>query len=57
MGTEPRRIARIEANIRIKLSENGTDRQREGLERVVKSCPVSKSLHPEVEQSVTIEWI
>jgi uncharacterized OsmC-like protein len=57
MGTEPRRIARIEANIRIQLGENGTDRQREGLERVVKSCPVSRSLHPEIEQSVMIEWI
>lgn len=57
MGSEPRRIACIEANIRIQLGENGTDRQREGLERVVKSCPVSRSLHPEIEQSVTIEWI
>ena len=57
MGNEPRRIARIEAHIRIQLGQNGTDRQREGLERVVKSCPVSRSLHPEVEQSVTIEWI
>ena len=57
MGTEPRRIARIQANIRIQLGENGTERQREGLERVVKSSPVSRSLHPEIEQSVMIEWI
>ncbi len=57
MGTEPRRIARIEATIRIQLGQNGTDRQREGLERVVRSCPVSKSLHPEIEQDVKIEWI
>ena len=57
MGTEPRRIARIQATIRIQLGENGTDRQREGLERVIRSCPVSKSLHPEIEQDVKIEWI
>ena len=57
MGTEPRRIARIEATIRIQLGESGTDRHREGLERVVRSCPVSKSLHPDIEQDVKIEWI
>lgn len=57
MGTEPRRIARIEAIIRIQLGPNGTNRQREGLERVIRSCPVSKSLHPEIEQDVNIEWI
>lgn len=57
MASDPRRISRIESNIRIELGPNGTDRQREGLERIVRSCPVSRSLHPDIEQAVLIEWV
>ena len=54
MATDPRRIAKIEAEIRITLPPESTDRQREGLRRVVHTCPVSKSLHPDLIQDVRI---
>jgi uncharacterized OsmC-like protein len=57
MQSNPRRIAKIQAEIRIKLGLNCTDRNKEGLRRVVHTCPVSKSLHPDIEQDVQLVWL
>lgn len=57
MASDPRRIVRIEASIRIKVGNNVTDREKEALERIVRTCPVSRSLHPDIEQAVMLEWI
>ncbi|MEI6337868.1 MAG: OsmC family protein [Verrucomicrobiota bacterium] len=48
----PRRIARIE--VEISLSEAPS--HREVLTQAALNCPVSLSLHPEVEQAVTFVW-
>ncbi len=56
MASEPRRIAKIEATIRIKVGDSATDRDKEGLQRIIKSCPVSKSLHPDIEQNIELFW-
>ena len=50
----PRRIARIEVQVSIPLP--ATHPNRGILERTALSCPVSLSLHPEVEQAVTFLW-
>ena len=57
MASDPRRIAKIEANIKIKVADSATERDREGLERIVKTCPVSRSLHPEIEQNIELLWV
>jgi uncharacterized OsmC-like protein len=57
MASDPRRISRIESSIRMKIGHNATDRDKEGLERIVKSCPVSRSLHPDIEQVIMLEWV
>jgi uncharacterized OsmC-like protein len=57
MASDPRRISRIESNIRIKIGTNATDRDKEGLERILKTCPVSRSLHPDIEQVIILEWV
>ena len=54
MMLDPRRIGKISAVINITLPANATDRMQEGLKRVAHTCPVSKSLHPEIEQDVRI---
>lgn len=56
MASDPRRIAKIEASIHIKVSQNASERDKEGLQRIVKSCPVSKSLHPDIEQNIELFW-
>lgn len=57
MQSNPRKIAKIQAEIRIKLGSNCTERNKEGLRRVVHTCPVSKSLHPDIEQDVQLVWL
>lgn len=57
MASDPRRIARIESSIRIKVGADASDRDKEGLERIVRTCPVSRSLHPDIEQAVMVEWV
>ena len=56
MASDPRRIARIEANICIQVGPNATERDKEGLERIVRTCPVSRSLHPDIEQLIMLDW-
>ena len=57
MGIDPRRIEKISALIQIQLSEDATDRQKEGLQRITHICPVSRSLHPDLIQDVVLKFI
>lgn len=55
MVNEPfRRIARLEVEVRVPHSPGQEDRKI--LERVARTCPVEKSLHPDVEVPITIVW-
>lgn len=56
MQAQPRKIAKIISEIRVKVNDSVTERQREGLARIMRTCPVSKSLHPDIEQDVTLVW-
>jgi uncharacterized OsmC-like protein len=57
MVSDPRRIARIEISLQINLQEKSDEHAREGLLRIVKTCPVARSLHPDIVQDVTVEFI
>jgi uncharacterized OsmC-like protein len=57
MQSNPRRISKIKIDLRIDLGASGTERNKEGLQRIVNSCPVSKSLHPDIEQEVLVEFV
>jgi uncharacterized OsmC-like protein len=57
MQSNPRMISKIKIDLRIELGADATDRNQEGLSRIVNSCPVSKSLHPDIDQDVTIEFV
>lgn len=56
-ATPPRRIARLEINLVIKSSVALDEVQRAKFERTAHKCPVSLSLHPDVEQVVNIEFV
>ena len=54
MASDPRRIACIEIDLVVTLAKGATERQMEGLRRIASTCPVSRSLHPDVEQKVSV---
>ena len=54
--TPPRRIARLEINLKMKSNVVLNDEQIKKLENTAHKCPVSLSLHPDVEQVLTFEW-
>ena len=54
--TPPRRIARLEINLKMKSNVVLSDEQIKKLENTAHKCPVSLSLHPDIEQILTFEW-
>jgi putative redox protein len=50
----PRRIARLEVNIHVPTDLN--DEQRQKLQNAAMTCPVHRSLHPDVQSPVTFRW-
>ena len=54
--TPPRRIARLEINLKMNANVVLNDEQIKKLENTAHKCPVSLSLHPDVEQVLMFEW-
>ena len=54
--TPPRRVARLEINLKIKTNVVLSTEQVQKLENTAHKCPVSLSLHPNVEQVLMFEW-
>lgn len=54
--TPPRRVARLEINLKMKSNVVLSDEQIKKLENTAHKCPVSLSLHPDVEQVLAFEW-
>ncbi len=55
MLDQPRRIGRLPVTLRIPGTY--TDDQKKILERTAHTCPVHKSLHPDLDAPITIEWL
>ena len=51
----PRRIVRLPVSIEVPLPADHPDRAL--LEATALSCPVSQSLHPDIDKPVTFAWI
>lgn len=56
MGTEPRRITGVKVVFDIPASAGLDDTARKILENAALTCPVAKSLHPDINQDVTFNW-
>ena len=54
--TPPRRVARLKINLKMKANVVLSDEQKKKLENTAHKCPVSLSLHPDVEQVLSFEW-
>lgn len=56
MAADPRRIQRIAVRMHMTNATGLSEKQQQLLERAAKSCPVAKSLHPDIEQDIIFEW-
>lgn len=55
MATNPRRVSEIIAEVQMpKISF--TEQHRRLLEHAALNCPVAKSLHPEIKQTITFKY-
>lgn len=54
MTSEPRRISKIE--VTLTFPEKVDDKNRKILENTARTCPVSYSLHPDIEQIILFNW-
>ena len=53
-GTPPRRINRLTVAIRVPRTTSPENQQR--LENAAHTCPVKKSLHPDIETPIEFVW-
>ncbi|MFT4678701.1 MAG: putative redox protein [Flavobacteriales bacterium] len=56
MSTTPRRIAKIQINLQVQ-DPGYTDSEKELLKRAALQCPVTLSLHPDIEQLITLVYV
>ncbi len=52
----PRRVARIEIDLVLRATPLPDETTRARLEKIAHTCPVAISLHPDVEQAITMRW-
>jgi len=55
MAADPRRIIKIEIDF-VWLNPVASDQQKEILKRTAITCPVAKSLHPDIEQVISFDF-
>jgi putative redox protein len=54
MGMAPRRVSEIVIDLYLPAATS--DYNRKVLEAAGRACPVSQSLHPDLEQTITFHW-
>ena len=57
MSAEPRRVSGIIAKIIFPKGVAGDDKTRKILENTAYTCPVAKSLHPEIKQDIEFAYL
>ena len=56
MKSEPRRVGGIKVAFHFPKDLAVDDKQKEILQRAALTCPVAKSIHPDIEQEVEFNW-
>lgn len=56
MVSDPRRIGKLIAHVYFPSGLNLDDKQKEILERTARTCPVERSLHPDIELDMAFNW-
>lgn len=56
MLADPRRIGKIVAHVYFPEGLQLNDKQKDLLERTARTCPVERSLHPDMELDIAFYW-
>jgi uncharacterized OsmC-like protein len=56
MASDPRRISKIIVHVFFPAGLTADEKQRELLERTARTCPVERTLHPDVELDMQFNW-
>lgn len=56
MAADPRRVNKIEMTIKMPQGKSYTEHEKELMEKTALTCPVAKSLHPDLLQAIEIIW-
>lgn len=56
MEANPRRIGTIKIKMQVLGQPNYTDKEKQILEKTALTCPVYKSLHPDLKKELEIHW-
>jgi hypothetical protein len=56
MVSEPRRIGKLVAHLFLPAHLNLDDKTKEILERTARTCPVERSLHPDIQLDMAFNW-
>lgn len=56
MASDPRRIGEIKVYITMPAGKSYSEKERLILERAATTCPVAKSLHPDLKESISFVW-
>ncbi|MEN9685083.1 MAG: hypothetical protein RLZZ28_869 [Bacteroidota bacterium] len=56
MVSDPRRIGKILVHLFFPATLQLDEKQRDLMERTARTCPVARSLHPEVELDMQFNW-
>jgi len=56
MASDPRRVSEIHIDLRIQNMNYG-DREKAIIENAALTCPVAKSLHPDIKQQVNFQFV
>lgn len=56
MVPNPRRVGKIEVTLDFPAALKVDDKQKQVLENTAHTCPVTKSLHPDMEVEIVFNW-
>jgi uncharacterized OsmC-like protein len=56
MVSDPRRIGEIKVHITMPADKTYSEKERLILERAAVTCPVAKSLHPDLKETISFVW-
>ncbi len=56
MKADPRRVGGIKVVFHFPATLKVDDKQKEILQRAALTCPVAKSIHPDIEQDISFIW-
>lgn len=56
MASNPRRVSRIAVSLTVE-DKNFTEKEKQILEVAALTCPVAKSIHPDIDQDVSFKYV